>query len=376
MAQRFGLYIHWPFCAAKCPYCDFNSHVRGSIDTEKWDVALRQELRRVSEETPDHVLSTIFFGGGTPSLMPPSIVEHLITDAFDLWRRGNEVEITLEANPTSIETERLRDFRSAGVNRVSMGVQALKDTDLRRLGRMHSAKDALIALEKARSTFDRVSIDLIYARQDQSAADWEIELNQALELGLDHLSLYQLTIEQGTDFGKRHNAGKLRGLPGEDLSIELWDITQELTTAAGVPAYEVSNHAKPGAESRHNQIYWSGGDWGGIGPGAHGRLTIDGTRWATETKLMPEAWLTSVLEEGSGESLRDALSAGEVFEERIIMGLRLRDGVDLNQTSWRPDERCINELQEMDLIELDNDILKVTAAGRPLLNSVIAKLLT
>ena len=376
MAQRFGLYIHWPFCAAKCPYCDFNSHVRSSIDAERWDIALRQELRRVAEETPDHVLSTIFFGGGTPSLMPPSIVEHLITDAFDLWRRGNEVEVTLEANPTSVETDRLRDFRSAGVNRVSMGVQALNDPDLRRLGRMHSAADALVALEKARSTFDRVSIDLIYARQDQSATDWENELGQALSLGLDHLSLYQLTIEQGTDFGKRHAAGKLKGLPGEDLSIELWDITQDMTAAAGMPAYEVSNHARPGAESRHNQIYWSGGDWGGIGPGAHGRLTLNGTRWATETRLMPEAWLTSVLDHGNGETLREALSPEEVFEERVIMGLRLRDGVDLSQTEWRPSQTSVAELRDMGLIEFNQDTLRVTAAGRPLLNSVISKLLT
>ncbi|MCH2076670.1 MAG: radical SAM family heme chaperone HemW [Rhodobacteraceae bacterium] len=376
MAPRFGLYIHWPFCAAKCPYCDFNSHVTKNVDVDRWDAALRHELKRVAEETPDHVLSTIFFGGGTPSLMAPSIVEHLIEDAFGLWRQGNEVEVTLEANPTSVETDRLREFRAAGVNRVSMGVQALNDRDLRKLGRMHSTVEAMQALDIARNTFDRVSIDLIYARQDQTPSAWEAELSEALGLGLDHLSLYQLTIEQGTDFGKRHAAGKLRGLPGEDMSIEMWDMTQELTTSAGMPAYEISNHARSGAESRHNQIYWTGGDWGGIGPGAHGRLTVAGTRLATETELIPGAWLNAVEKLQSGETVREALSLDEVFEERVIMGLRLRDGVDLHGMECRPDPETVAELSDMGLLTVEGDVLKATETGRPLLNSVISKLLT
>ncbi|MEM1234949.1 MAG: radical SAM family heme chaperone HemW, partial [Pseudomonadota bacterium] len=283
MLPRFGLYIHWPFCAAKCPYCDFNSHVRSAVDTQRWSRALRSEIERLHRETPDHILSTIFFGGGTPSLMPTQLVADLISDSRARWRTANDVEITLEANPTSVETQKFLEFRDAGVNRVSMGVQALNDADLRKLGRMHSAADAMRALEKAKVAFDRVSIDLIYARQDQSVDAWRAELSQALSLDLDHLSLYQLTIEPGTIFAKRHRAGRLLGLPQEDISADMWDITQELTQEAGMPAYEVSNHARLGAESQHNILYWSGGDWGGIGPGAHGRLTIDGKRWATET---------------------------------------------------------------------------------------------
>lgn len=343
---------------------------------DRWSSALRSELARVHSETPDHVLSTIFFGGGTPSLMPAQLVADLVADAVRLWRCGNDVEITLEANPTSVETEKLLQFRDAGVNRVSMGVQALNDADLRRLGRMHSAEDALRAMDKARSTFDRVSIDLIYARQDQTLGDWRSELSRALSFGLDHLSLYQLTIEPGTIFAKRHRAGRLLGLPHEDTSADMWELTQDLTSAAGMPAYEVSNHARPGAESQHNILYWSGGDWGGIGPGAHGRLTLDSERWATETHLGPEDWLSAVERSSTGESTRRALSTEDVIDEHVLMGLRLVDGIDLAALAWEPDGEAVAELTDLGMIALNQGRICVTDRGRPVLNAVIEKLLT
>ena len=336
------------------------------------------ELERIAKDTPDHVLSTIFFGGGTPSLMPPKLVGKLIDRATSLWRQTNEVEISLEANPTSIEMENFRGFASAGVNRVSMGVQALNNRDLRKLGRMHSAEDAMKGLGIARQVFDRVSIDLIYARQEQSPANWKQELGQALSLGLDHMSLYQLTIEPGTVFGARHERGKLKGLPDEDISVEMWEMTQEMTAAAGMPAYEVSNHAKPGAESRHNLLYWTGGDWGAVGPGAHGRLTIDGTRFATETALAPEAWLSRVEEKGTGETVREALEAEEVVDEAVLMGLRVVDGLSLERMKglgWSLPRREIDDLADEGLVEMTGERLAVTAKGRPLLNAIIEKLL-
>ncbi|MEO0486779.1 MAG: radical SAM family heme chaperone HemW [Pseudomonadota bacterium] len=378
MQGRFGLYVHWPFCAAKCPYCDFNSHVRGGIDHDRWSAALRQELSRVALEVPDAVLDTIFFGGGTPSLMPPALVGALIDDATTLWRTSNDVEITLEANPTSIEADKFRGFQAAGVNRVSIGVQAFNDIDLRKLGRVHSAEEALVALDVAREQFDRVSIDLIYARQDQSLDDWRAELERAVGLGLDHLSLYQLTIEPGTVFAKRHRAGSLKGLPQEDVAVDMWDATQEICEAAGMPSYETSNHAVPGAESRHNLIYWTGGDWAGIGPGAHGRLSVGAERVATETALAPEAWLERVDRLGSGETVRDTLSRDEVIEEAVLMGLRLRDGIPMAQLEhlgWEAPGDKVARLTELGLLEDQRDRLQTTPAGRPLLNSIITELL-
>ena len=287
----FGLYLHWPFCAAKCPYCDFNSHVAASIDQDRWAAAYLAEIGRLADETPGRVLNSIYFGGGTPSLMRADVVAAILNRAADRWTLANDVEITLEANPGSVEADRFAGYAAAGVNRVSLGVQALNDDDLRRLGRIHSADEALRALDVARATFGRVSFDLIYARQDQTLPDWQAELARALAMGPDHLSLYQLTIEPGTAFYARHQAGGLRGLPDEDLGADLYALTQEMTAAAGLPAYEVSNHAGPGGESRHNLIYWRAGDWGGLGPGAHGRLTLGGSRWATEAPLAPGAWL-------------------------------------------------------------------------------------
>ncbi|MEM8539192.1 MAG: radical SAM family heme chaperone HemW, partial [Pseudomonadota bacterium] len=266
----FGLYLHWPFCEAKCPYCDFNSHVVRSIDQQAWADAYLSEIDRIGTETDGRVLRSVFFGGGTPSLMAPEIVDAILTRVRATWPIANDIEITLEANPTSVEAGRFAAFRDAGVNRVSMGVQALNDKDLRALGRLHTAAEAMLAFDIARNVFDRVSFDLIYARQGQSLSAWRNELNAALSLAVDHLSLYQLTIEEGTAFGARYAAGKLRDLPDDDLSADMYALTQEVCAARGFDGYEVSNHARQGAESAHNQIYWRYGDYAGIGPGAHG----------------------------------------------------------------------------------------------------------
>ena len=306
-ADGFGLYVHWPFCQAKCPYCDFNSHVAATIDQTRWLDAYLSEIKRVSSEVSDRVLTSIFFGGGTPSLMPPDTVGRVIEAARAAWPRANDLEITLEANPTSTEAGRFRGFRDAGVNRVSVGLQSLRDEDLKRLGRLHSAAEGRSAFLLAREVFPRVSFDLIYARQFQTLADWRAELTEALTLAADHLSLYQLTIEPGTAFGDRFARGRLSGLIDDDLGAEMYDLTQELCMANGLPAYEVSNHASDMAQSRHNLIYWRGGDYAGIGPGAHGRLTLGGIRHATETELSPIGWLDRLTRDGTGESQRRVL---------------------------------------------------------------------
>ena len=285
----FGLYIHWPFCEAKCPYCDFNSYVSPDIDDNVWEAALIAELDRHAELTQGRLLNSIFFGGGTPSLMPPAMVGNLIARALEHWVPANDIEITLEANPSSVEASRFAGFQAAGVNRISMGIQALNDPDLKRLGRLHSVSEAMTALKIAKKSFGRVSFDLIYARQDQLLSQWHKELDEAILLSDGHLSLYQLTIEPGTAFGFRAEAGKLRGLPDENLSADMFDLTNEVCAAAGLQAYEVSNYATKGLESRHNIIYWRGGDYIGIGPGAHGRLTSSGQRVATQTALAPKA---------------------------------------------------------------------------------------
>lgn len=371
----FGLYVHWPFCQAKCPYCDFNSHVRAEIDEKAWIRAYSSEIARVAEETGGRVLRTIFFGGGTPSLMSPELVARIIDDARAAWRPANDLEITLEANPTSVEAARFRAFRAAGVNRVSVGLQSLRDADLRSLGRMHSADEGRRAFALARETFPRASFDLIYARQDQTLAEWEAELAEALALGADHVSLYQLTIEQGTVFHQRLSRGGLRGLPDEDLAADLFHLTQDMTAAAGLPAYEISNHARPGQEARHNMIYWQSGDWAGIGPGAHGRLTLDGARIATEAHREPGRWLDAATG-GSGEVRRETLTARDAQEERLMMGLRLTDGIALADLP-RIDEKInvINGLAETPLIEVSGGRLCLTPAGRPLLNAVLRSLL-
>ena len=287
----FGLYVHWPFCQAKCPYCDFNSHVVSRIDQKDWVTAYKAELARVAELAPDRVLNSIFFGGGTPSLMHPDTVAAVIESAQDIWTFANDIEITLEANPGSVEAGRFAGYRDGGVNRISMGFQALNDDDLRRLGRIHSVAEGKAAFDIARNCFDRVSFDLIYARQGQTLDGWKAELREALSMAIDHLSLYQLTIEEGTAFGDRYARGKLRDLPTDDTAADMYLATQDICAEFGMPGYEISNHARPGAESRHNQIYWRYGDYIGIGPGAHGRITANGTRYATEAIRAPGAWL-------------------------------------------------------------------------------------
>lgn len=375
----FALYLHWPFCAAKCPYCDFNSHVAGAVDEARWARAFEREVARAAEETGPRVLRSTFFGGGTPSLMSPWLVERTLRAVRAAWPVADDWEVTLEANPTSVEAGRFRGFREAGVNRVSLGVQALDDASLRRLGRRHDAAQALAAVETARATFERVSFDLIYARQHQTAEAWRAELAQALALGPDHLSLYQLTIEEGTAFGRRHALGRLPGLPDEDRGAELYEITQTMCEAAGLPAYEVSNHARPGAESRHNLVYWRGGDWVGIGPGAHGRLTLDGRRWATEAEARPDAWLSAVEAAGTGERPRVGVPPEEQAEELLLMGLRLAEGVSrarFEALGGAPLPReALARLADLGLLALEGDRLRVTERGRPVLNAVLRALL-
>ncbi len=371
--RGFGLYVHWPFCQAKCPYCDFNSHVVDAVDQSKWQDAFRKEIERVQSDLPGRTLDTIFFGGGTPSLMSPKTVETIITTARAAWPFANDMEITLEANPTSVEANRFQGFADAGVNRVSIGVQALNDDDLRKLGRLHSVDDARRAVELAKSVFPRTSFDLIYARQNQSLEAWKNELSEALEMADGHLSLYQLTIEPGTAFGDRFAKGRLRDLPNDDLAADMFEVTQDLTAASGLPAYEISNHASPGNESRHNMIYWRGHDWIGVGPGAHGRFTSKGSRIATESYLAPGKWLSAV-NEGSGESLRRTLALLEDKEERLMMGLRLETGVPVSE--YQEYINKFNELIRIDMLERQNGLVRATERGKPVLNAILRELLS
>lgn len=371
--RGFGLYVHWPFCAAKCPYCDFNSHVRASIDQSTWAQALTKEIRRTGAQTGPRVLISIFFGGGTPSLMEPETVGAVLSAARDVWSFSNDIEITLEANPTSVEAYRFEGYAKLGVNRVSLGVQALNNPDLQKLGRLHSVSEAQSAFSTARQFFDRVSFDLIYARQNQTLDSWRSELNTALELAVDHLSLYQLTIEEGTAFWDRAQRGLLRGLPTDDLGADLYDLTQELCSQVGFTAYEVSNHARPGAESKHNLLYWRGGDYAGVGPGAHGRLTLNGQRFATECWKSPEAWLAAV-ESGTGIRSTEPLSPQDVADERLIMGLRLSEGLYLDDVSEILDWAKLEQLHSESLIWRDAKRLGATQQGRPVLNYLISQL--
>lgn len=377
-AGGFGLYLHWPFCQAKCPYCDFNSHVVSHIDEARWQAAYLAEIARLGTETDGRVLQSVFFGGGTPSMMSPDLVDAILRQIRATWPVANDIEITLEANPTSVEAGRFAGYRDAGVNRVSLGIQALNDADLRRLGRMHSATEAMRAFDLARSVFDRVSFDLIYARQDQTLDQWRSELTQALSMAVDHLSLYQLTVEDGTVFGARAAAGQLRGLPDDDLGADMYLMTQDLCGAAGFDGYEVSNHAPPGSESIHNQIYWQSGDYVGIGPGAQGRLTLGNDRWATATPLGPMVWLDQVERTGSGELPREQLKLDEHRTELLLMGMRLRQGLDktrLHRIGYDFNTQAVRELIDLGLIADDPERLRTTAAGRPVLNGVLRALL-
>ena len=374
----FAVYLHWPFCQAKCPYCDFNSHVAQHIDQNRWLRAYLTEIDRYADMTQGRVLTSVFFGGGTPSLMQPEVVSGILERIKQRWPQANDLEVTLEANPGSVEAARFKAYADAGVSRISMGIQALNDRDLRRLGRIHSVKEAIAAFDIARKQFERVSFDLIYARQDQTLDSWKVELNQALEMAVDHLSLYQLTIEDGTAFGDRYARGGLRGLPADDLSADMYFATQDICEAAGFQTYEVSNHARAGAESRHNKVYWRYGDYAGIGPGAHGRLTLNGQRVATEAFSNPGQWLDRV-ERNATEKDRTPLSRADQASEFLMMGLRLSEGIDparYARLSGQPlDPVRLDHLADLGMINLTPDRIAVTREGRMVLNSVLSELL-
>lgn len=384
----FALYVHWPFCLAKCPYCDFNSHVRESIDQARWRDALLRELAHYAARTPERRLRSIFFGGGTPSLMDPDTVGAVIAAAGAHWlpedKNGEpDIEITLEANPTSVEAARFAGYRQAGVNRLSLGVQALDDQALRFLGRQHSAAEALAAVDLARRSFARFSFDLIYARPEQSPAAWQDELRQALDQGARHLSLYQLTIEPGTVFHAAARRGELP-LAEDSTAARLFEATQETLAAAGLPAYEISNHAAPGEASRHNLVYWRYGDYVGIGPGAHGRLTLSSGKHATRQHRAPEVWLERVEAEGHATTADDIVAPEQRRDEMLMMGLRLSEGIGRaafrRETGSEPEQALdsarLNALRDEGLLEVDAEGLRATARGQQRLDSLLGYLLT
>jgi oxygen-independent coproporphyrinogen-3 oxidase len=375
----FGIYVHWPFCAAKCPYCDFNSHVADEApDQARWLAAYKAELAHFARRTPGQTVSTVFFGGGTPSLMDGSTVAGILDEIARLWSVVPDAEITLEANPNSADAARFAEYRSAGVNRLSLGVQALRDDALTRLGRLHDVREAKAAIEAARAIFPRYSLDFIYARAGQSLADWRSELNEALALAGDHVSLYQLTIEKGTPFFAAARDGRLE-LPDEDLARGFYDETQEICEKAGLPAYEISNHARPGGASRHNLIYWRYGEYAGIGAGAHGRIVSAGARRATAAISNPARWLAQVENLGHGLCEDAALEPGEEADEFLLMGLRLEEGIALSryqEIAGMPlSASRLDGLLAVGLIELrGNDRIAASVAGRPLLNALVAAL--
>ena len=376
----FGLYIHWPFCQSKCPYCDFNSHVSSNIDHDAWTKAYLSEISKNHRHSSEKILNTVFFGGGTPSLMPSKTIEAIINHILALWKTSNQLEITLEANPTSIDVSRFKEYKSAGVNRVSIGVQSLDDMSLKYLGRLHTGKDAITAVQTAQSIFDRVSFDLIYARQNQTIKDWEKELLSALSLGTKHMSLYQLTIEDGTVFGDRAKIGKLPGLPSEDLSADMYTLTQEIMSNNRLPLYEVSNHAFPGEESHHNLIYWRGGDFIGIGPGAHGRYYEGPKRKATVMTKSPNKWLSQIDKVGHSAEPTTILSKSEEALEYLMMSARLVEGTDLKFLESLDlnlvKHKNIKSLIELGLILIKNERIILTPKGRPILNSVLSELIS
>jgi len=378
----FAIYVHWPFCLSKCPYCDFNSHVRDRIEQDRWRAALLTELDHYAARTPGRTVTSIFFGGGTPSLMAPATVEAVIDRIGRHWALDPTIEISLEANPTSVEAHKFQGFRAAGVNRVSLGIQALDDASLKFLGRQHSAEEALGAIDLAAQHFDRYSFDLIYARPGQTVKSWQAELDRALGFAADHLSVYQLTIEQGTQFATLHARGDFI-LPDDELAGELYELTQVHLAAADLPAYEISNHARPGQASRHNLTYWRYGDYVGVGPGAHGRLTLDGRKWATRQAKAPETWLASVEAQGHGTQETEIVDPEARAEEMIMMGLRLAEGIPRrrfrDELGLEPedliDPTALGHLTEGGFVTLDADRLAATDAGRQRLNAVLAALL-
>ena len=375
----FGVYVHWPFCASKCPYCDFNSHVRaGGIDEARYRRAYLAELEHWAALAPGRRVTSVFFGGGTPSLMAPETIAAIIEAIGRLWHVMPEAEVTLEANPSSVEAGRFRGYRSAGVNRVSLGVQSLVDDDLRALGRRHTVAEALAAIGVARNTFQRFSFDMIYARPGQTPEAWRTELARALTLAPAHLSLYQLTVEAGTPYAALHAAGKLQ-VPDSDMAHAFWELTQDMTEAAGLPAYEISNHAVPGQESRHNLTYWRYGEYVGIGPGAHGRVVTAGVRHATNTERQPERWAALVEAQGHGLVESTPLSFAEQTDEGLLMGLRLAEGLDLERLASiggrRPRDQAVNRLLDQGFIErYGPGRLRATRQGRFVLNEVVLQL--
>jgi putative oxygen-independent coproporphyrinogen III oxidase len=383
VAPGFGIYIHWPFCRSKCPYCDFNSHVRERVDHARWRDALLRELEHYARDTRGRIVTSIFFGGGTPSLMEPETVAALIARVRDLWAVASDIEITLEANPTSAEIDKFRAFRAAGVNRVSLGVQSLVAGDLHFLGRQHDAAQALAAVQMAAQTFDRFSFDLIYARPKQTLEQWRQELDRALEFAAGHISLYQLTIEPGTQFEQAVARGDFRVLD-EERAAELYEATIERLGAAGLADYEISNFARPGEESRHNLTYWRYGDYVGVGPGAHGRLTLDGDKFATRQHRAPEAWLDLVERAGHATRQRDPVPLADRLNEMLMMGLRLKEGVPLariEEEAARPFTQAIDPARLKRLIDggflaLSDDRLLATPSGRQRLDAVLAALIS
>lgn len=377
--NAFGVYLHWPFCLSKCPYCDFNSHVRhAAIDEARYVRAFAAEIAATAARIPGRTVSTMFFGGGTPSLMQPATVAAILDAVAKHWTIAPDVEITLEANPTSVEAERFRGYRAAGVNRVSLGVQSLDDRVLKELGRMHSADEALAAIAVARSVFERYSFDLIYARPGQAPDSWSAELSRAIAQAAEHLSLYQLTIEPETAFHALQSAGKLV-IPDSDASRELYDLTIETCARAGLPAYEISNHARPGAECRHNLVYWRGAEYAGIGPGAHGRLNVGNARIATATEKRPETWLMRVESLGHGVIEDEPLTREERGDEYLLMGLRLAEGIDparFREISGRElDPKRVAILHSEGAVEMtEQGHLRVTQACFPVLDAVVADL--
>ena len=374
----FGIYVHWPFCLSKCPYCDFNSHVVANVDQSQWADALVRELTYMRELTGPRLVNSIFFGGGTPSLMEVSTVDAVLRAIARLWHVEADVEISLEANPTSVEATRFRGYRAAGVNRLSLGVQSLDDKELKFLGRLHTADEALKAIGLARDIFPRLSFDLIYARPGQTPDAWARELRMALTHAVDHLSLYQLTIEEGTAFARLYEKGSFK-LPDEDEAVALYELTGEICGKAGLSAYEVSNYAKPDAECQHNLVYWRYGDYVGVGPGAHGRLTTAEGRIATAAMKAPGAWLASFEVNDHGLETREMVSAGEQGDEMMLMGLRLKEGVSLARyerlTGHVLDEARIKSLVGQGLLAQSGDRIAATPEGRLVLNGVLGRLL-
>ncbi len=375
----FALYVHWPFCAAKCPYCDFNSHVRaGGVDAMAYAQGLVREMKTIAARMDQRpVLDSIFFGGGTPSLMPGAAVAAAIDAAAKLFAFAGDIEITLEANPTSTDAARFADYRAAGVNRVSVGIQALNDADLKALGRWHSVTEARAAFALARQIFPRTSFDLIYARPGQDEAAWEKELTEAIRLAADHLSLYQLTIEDGTPFGVLQRAGRFPQLD-DDRAAVLYDVTQQVTAAHGLPQYEISNHAAPGRESQHNLVYWRYGTFIGVGPGAHGRVAMDGRLMATATDRLPERWLATVAERGDGLIQCEAVAEADQASEYLVMALRLSEGLSLARYQHLAGRAMntdrIEDFQKEGLLVLRGDRLIASPAGRVVLNTLAAEL--